>query len=290
MKLEMPSGKYVVAVSGGVDSMVLLDLLRLHPGLKLVVAHYDHGIREDATEDRLLVQEAAKRHNLPYIYDVGQLGPGTSEAVAREKRYAFLHKVREASGAQAIVTAHHQDDALETVVINLLRGTGRKGLSSLASTESVVRPLLGVAKSEIIDYAKRHNLQWREDSTNTNTDYLRNHIRHNVLPKWSEADKQRMLDIAQHMQRVNRELDDLLAEDTHEDLSREWFSLLPHNVAREVMATWLREHNVRDFDRSALERLTVAAKVAEPGKAIDVVKGHTVRVGKQHLALERPER
>lgn len=290
MKVEIPAGKYVVAVSGGVDSMVLLDLLRLYPGVKPVVAHYDHGIREDSGEDRLLVRQIAKRHKLPYVYDVGKLGPGASEALARENRYAFLQKVQQASGAQAIVTAHHRDDVLETMVINLLRGTGRKGLSSLASGEDVVRPLLEVPKSDIIDYAQRHGLHWREDSTNDNTEYLRNHIRHNVLPTWSEADKKRMLDIARHMHRVNRELDELLAPGTQQNLSREWFTLLPHNVAREVMATWLREHNVRDFDRGTLERLTVAAKVTEPGKAIDIIKGHTVRVGKQSLALVRPER
>lgn len=285
MQFEIPTGKYVVAVSGGVDSVALLDLLRLHPGVKLVVAHYDHGIREDSNEDKRHVQRLAKRYGLPFVYDAGHLGPGASEAEARDARYAFLRRVQRASGADAIVTAHHQDDVLETAVMNLLRGTGRKGLSSLVSGEGIIRPLIDVPKTELIDYAKRHGLTWREDSTNANTDYTRNHIRHNVLSKWSAADKQRLIDLVKTMRQVNQEIDDALAGSVQGSLSREWFALLPHTVAREVMAAWLRQHDVRDFDSPMLERLTVAAKVAEPGKAIDIVKGRVMQVGKQDLAL-----
>lgn len=285
MQFEIPTGKYVVAVSGGVDSVALLDLLRLHPGVKLVVAHYDHGIREDSNEDKRHVQRLAKRYGLPFVYDAGHLGPGASEAEARDARYAFLRRVQRASGADAIVTAHHQDDVLETAVMNLLRGTGRKGLSSLVSGEGIIRPLIDVPKTELIDYAKRHGLTWREDSTNANTDYTRNHIRHNVLSKWSAADKQRLIDLVKTMRQVNQEIDDALAGSVQGSLNREWFALLPHTVAREVMAAWLRQHDVRDFDSPMLERLTVAAKVAEPGKAIDIVKGRVMQVGKQDLAL-----
>src|SRR6476469_10942255 len=166
MRIEIPGGKYVVAVSGGVDSVVLLDLLRLYPGVKVTVAHFDHGIREDSHLDRAYVAELAKRYRLPFVYDKGQLGPDASEAEARRARYDFLSKVQQKTGSDALVTAHHENDVLETAIINLLRGTGRKGLSSLTNGEGIIRPLLDVPKSEIIDYAKRHGLQWREDSTN----------------------------------------------------------------------------------------------------------------------------
>lgn len=309
MKTNVPAGKYVVAVSGGVDSVVLLDLLARQDEapltsylvdepvstsepehLQLVVAHFDHGIRQDSADDRRHVAMLAKKYRLPFVYDSGNLGPDASEADARTARYAFLARAQQASGALGLITAHHQDDVLETAIINLLRGTGRKGLSSLTSNETVIRPLLEVPKSEIIKYAMQHELQWREDSTNLNTDYLRNHIRHDLLKSWSDMDKQRLLDIARHMRAVNHELDEILAADTSGNLNREWFVLLPHNVAREVMATWLRRHSVRYFDRGTLERLTVAAKVSEPGKAIDIVKGHSMYVHKRHLALMRSER
>jgi len=279
----MPGGSYVVAVSGGVDSVVLLDLLRMHPGVKLTVAHFDHGMRPDSRDDRLFVQQLAKRYRLPFVYHVGNLGAGASEATARKARYAFLKKAQAAAGAQAIVTAHHQDDMLETAVINLLRGTGRKGLTSLTSGEGIIRPLLEIPKSELRDYAERHGLTWREDSTNANTDYLRNRIRHTVLPTWSQADKQRLLGIIRHMREVNGSLDALLDDSLTPQLKREWFVLLPHNVAKEVMASWLRAQQIRDFDRHTLERLVVASKVAEPGKAVDIVKGHQLHISKDHL-------
>src|SRR4051812_28994279 len=106
MKSLVPAGRYVVAVSGGVDSMVLLDLLARQPDLQLTVAHLDHGIREDSIKDRQLVQQVAQTHGLPFVYNRVELGAGTSEAAARQARYEFLHQVRRNSLAQAIITAH----------------------------------------------------------------------------------------------------------------------------------------------------------------------------------------
>src|SRR5690606_5271626 len=106
--IKIRPGKYVVAVSGGVDSMVLLDLLRQKPKLELIVAHFDHGIRPDSAEDRKLVQRVAKHYDLPFVYAEGKLGPKASEALAREARYAFLRRVQAEQGAEAIITAHHQ--------------------------------------------------------------------------------------------------------------------------------------------------------------------------------------
>ncbi|MBC7581677.1 tRNA lysidine(34) synthetase TilS [Aeromicrobium sp.] len=300
MKIDMPGGKYVVAVSGGVDSVVLLDLLRMYPDVKITVAHFDHGIREDSHLDRAHVQQLARRYQLPFVYDKGRLGDGASEAEARQARYAFLAKVRERTQADALVTAHHENDVLETAVINLLRGTGRKGLSSLTSGEGIIRPLLDVPKSEIIDYAQRHGLVWREDSTNGDSKYLRNRIRNDMLPSWSMHDRGRLLAVSRRMRTVNQEIDTLISDvmprpggsSAHEPtaLNRQWFILLPHNVSREVMASWLRQHGVRDFDRNTLERLTVAAKTATNGKAIDIVKNHSMHVGPDHLALRVRER
>ena len=290
MKIEMPPGKYVLAVSGGVDSVVLLDLLRMYPGVQLIVAHYDHGMRDNSAEDRAFVQQLARRYRLPFVYDKGNLGAGASEAAARNARYIFLRTTKAASGAVAIVTAHHQDDVLETAIMNLLRGTGRKGLSSLTSGEGIIRPLLQVPKSEIIDYAKRHGLSWHEDSSNDDTTYLRNHIRHNILPGWSASDKQKMLAMASSGHALNTEIDSMLSGGLQPELNRAWFILLPHAVSREVMAEWLRQHDIRDFDRQTIERLTVAAKTSQPGKAMDVVKGQKLRISKDNLALERPER
>src|SRR5688572_18243464 len=174
MNFRLSPGKYVVAVSGGVDSMVLLDLLRERPKLELIVAHFDHGIRKESARDRKLVQRIAKSYDLPFFYAEGNLGPKAGEALAREARYAFLRKIQEEQGAKAIITAHHQDDMLETAIMNLLRGTGRRGLSSLKSRKELVRPMLEWTKKGIREYAEERDLVWAEDVTNDDERYLRN--------------------------------------------------------------------------------------------------------------------
>jgi tRNA(Ile)-lysidine synthetase-like protein len=288
-------GKYVVAVSGGVDSMALLDVLAKRPGLELVVAHFDHGIRPDSPLDSQLVTKIANRHGLKFVSHEGKLGPGTSEAVARDARYKFLKKVVNENSALAIITAHHQDDLLETAVLNILRGTGRKGLTSLASNSEIIRPLLNVPKADLIKYAQVHELEWREDSTNADTSYLRNYIRHNILSQFKEKDKKNLIKKLNELKDTNQELDKLLNEILINQIvegkvSRQWFSQLPHSLAKEFMASWLRQEGVREFDTGTLERLTVGAKTAAPGKQIDAVKGYKLAVNKYNLALKGPER
>jgi tRNA(Ile)-lysidine synthetase-like protein len=287
-------GSYVVAVSGGVDSMALLDALIKNPDVQLVVAHFDHGIRENSVGDREFVQETAKSLGLSFIYGEAKLGIGASEATARDARYGFLRKVLEDTDSKAIVTAHHQDDVLETAIINLLRGTGRKGLTALGGREDVERPLLNVPKKDIVAYARDRGLQWREDATNQDTDYLRNYVRHELLPRFDTGGRARLREIIAGMRTTNAELDGLLAGQLAErssagQLDRGWFAGLSHKVARETMAAWLRDQGLRDFDSKTLERLVVAAKTAESGKAFDVLHGTTLTVSPNHLALTGAE-
>ena len=145
LNIEIPTGKYVVAVSGGVDSMVLLDILAKQEDLNLVIAHFDHGIRPDSAKDETLVAKVAKRHGLVFTSKKVALGSNASEALARDARYRFLKTVVKDNHAKALITAHHQNDQIETAVFNLLRGTGRKGLGSLQSTELVLRPLISIS-------------------------------------------------------------------------------------------------------------------------------------------------
>jgi tRNA(Ile)-lysidine synthase len=295
MDIELESGKYIVAVSGGVDSVVLLHLLRKLPDLDLAVAHFDHGIRSDSAEDRKFVQELAKENGLPFEYGEGKLGPNASEATARSARYEFLSRVAKQHRVQAIVTAHHQDDMLETAIINMLRGTGRKGLSSLDNNGKVERPLLYASKQQLLKYAKSQGLVWREDSTNQEEVYLRNYVRRRLLSKFSEGDKKKLLKLIKQSKHTNSQLDTLLSQEINQysegnKLDRQWFHQLPHKVALEVMAAWLRANDLRGFDRKALARLVVAAKTARPGQRFDAINGTIMAVRKDDLALEAIER
>jgi tRNA(Ile)-lysidine synthase len=301
MDIDLMPGTYVVAVSGGVDSRVLLELLyqkkKQQEGnsWRFVVAHFDHGIREDSYEDRKLVQQVAKSMGLPFVYDEAFLRSTASEAIARTRRYEFLRKVKRSSNAKAIITAHHQDDLLETAIINMLRGTGRKGLTALSSRPEIVRPLLHVPKSELIAYAQDNNLQWREDSTNQDQAYLRNYIRHSVLSRFDEPAKIRLRQIITKLQSINYEIDTLLVNQLHVQsvggmIDRQWFNHLPHIVAKETIACWLRAHGESNFNSKTLERLVIAAKVGHPGDVFPLSKIHTLSIGRDHLALSILER
>ena len=290
MDISVAPGKYVLAVSGGIDSMVLLDVMRALPNIALVIAHYDHGIREDSGVDRLFVQRIAEQHSLPFFYEQGMLGAAASEATARAARYDFLKRVQGETNAQAIVTAHHQDDVIETAILNVLRGTGRKGLSSLMSTEAYQRPFLRITKQQILAYAHANHLQWREDSTNANEAYLRNYVRLRIVPQLSGSARAQLLAYIHQAQAVNPIIDDLLSRaiQTHghlNGLDRRWFTQLPYDISCEVMAAWLRRHDIRNFDKPLINRLVVHAKVAQPGRRIDINAEHFLDIDKVSLRV-----
>lgn len=295
MDLSVQPGTYVVAVSGGVDSMALLHVLAQQPDHRLIVAHFDHGIRSDSHLDRKLVQAVAQQHGLNFVYDEAKLGPGTSEEAARKARYEFLKQVQKAAKADAIITAHHHNDVLETAIINLLRGTNRRGLSSLRSRPGMLRPMLHIPKADLQAYAKDQGLVWREDSTNTDTTYMRNYVRHRLL---NSFDDERRTELAKHIatiHAINHELDEQLMNYLHvqpatDRLDRREFIRLPHVVAREVMASWLRNNSIRTFDSKMLERLVAASKTGRPGKQIDIVNKYRLQVARDHLALTHHDR
>jgi len=178
--------RVVVAVSGGLDSMALLHLLRFGrglPKLELVAAHFDHRMRPESREDALWVEGLSRAWNVPV--EVGEAEvPMTSEEAAREARYAFLEAVRVRTGARWILTAHHADDQAETVLFRIARGTGLAGLRGIPARRGVIlRPLLSFWREELEDYVRSAGLAPRVDSTNEERRFARNALRHDVLPQ-----------------------------------------------------------------------------------------------------------
>lgn len=294
--VNLPVGTYVVAVSGGVDSVTLLHLLdemsrRSDAEYRFIVAHFDHGIRSDSAEDRRLVQRLAAHYGMPFVYEQAALGNGASEAVARTARYAFLHKVRRASSAHAILTAHHEDDVIETAMLNLIRGTGGRGLHALRSRELVKRPLLGVAKKDLVRYAQANGLVWREDSTNANTALLRNYLRHQVLADMGVTRRSQILKLTRRASELSTEIDVLITNYLHvqpatNSLNRASFIELPHAVSREIMAVWLRYQAPSvEISKKLLERLVVGAKVGRNGKFVDVAAGFRLELAPKTITL-----
>ncbi|MDQ3123459.1 MAG: tRNA lysidine(34) synthetase TilS [bacterium] len=276
--INLRPGHYVVAVSGGVDSIALLHMLankygKKHKNVRFTVAHYDHGIRDSSHIDRALVNEVATEHGLPFVFEEGILGDSPSEAAAREARYKFLRTVQAHTGAHSIITAHHLDDMVETAILNIIRGTGRKGMSSLhKSKDGLVRPLLHVPKTHLKSYAEANGLTWHEDSTNLNQDFKRNYVRHSIIPKakkTSPQDYHKLVAILRRQRDINYAIDTHLETILHTQvaktkLRRRDVAALPYRVATELVAEWLRQNGKRQLSRWLVDRLTVSIRTASP--------------------------
>ena len=295
MELNLPNpGRYVVAVSGGLDSTCLLDLMVARPEYELSVAHFDHGIRQNSKNDLDFVANLAAQYGLPFLSSNARLGSNASEAEARTRRYRFLRQALNETKSEAILTGHHQDDRLETLVINLVRGTGRHGVSSIGISSDIKRPLLNVSREELKTYAQERALTWREDPTNNDDKYLRNYIRHHIMPRITGSDKASLVHLMNRQSELNQQIDTLAASFIDQnDLSKlnlKPLKLLPFKESRDVVSVWLRLNQLFNFDRRTLERLTVAAKTKRPGTLINVYGKTSAEVGKDFLALYNTER
>jgi len=190
---ESFSGKTLLAVSGGVDSMVLLHLYR---ALKVdfAVAHCNFQLRGVESDlDEKLVTDFCKKNNIPCFveqFDTMQIVETKKVSIqiaARELRYNWFKQICIDYGYQFIATAHHLDDQAETFLINFTRGTGIDGLVGIPEkNENIIRPLLNFSREDILNYAIENGVAWREDQSNATTKYLRNKMRHLVLPVLKE--------------------------------------------------------------------------------------------------------
>lgn len=290
VNISIKPGKYVIAVSGGVDSVCLLNMLSNMPKIELIVAHFDHGIRPGSPRDVLFVEDLASDFGLPFELGREKLGPSASEAQARQVRYSFLENVREKHNASAIVTAHHKDDVLETAIINLLRGTNRKGLTAILDNPRIVRPLVDVTKQEVYEYAKARGLKWVEDETNQEEKYLRNKVR-KLLTETNEEDKAKLHDLILSAKDVNNIIDVLISEQFNSvciddaSLKKSEFIKLPYDVSKEVVAHWLRIHNIQPSTKM-IERIVTTIKTAQPSSSIDIDKTHVLRIKKTDVSIE----
>jgi tRNA(Ile)-lysidine synthase len=182
----LSSQRVLVAVSGGVDSMVLVDMLREFSNA-VAVAHCNFQLRgQDSAQDEQLVESYCKRHQLTcHIkrFDT-KLPKQSTQMAARTLRYNWFEELCLSNNYDVILTAHHADDNIETLLINIIRGTGIEGLTGIPEQNGrILRPLLPFYKSEIIAYAQTHQIPWREDRSNQSGEYQRNAIRHHVIPE-----------------------------------------------------------------------------------------------------------
>ncbi len=316
--------KAVLAISGGIDSMVMLDIFareeakentqedeelqNYHSGNpKVAVAIFNHGTRPSAEDDVAFVQKMAgeKYEDLPCYTAKSNLGENAPEAIAREKRYEFLRELAaEMSKSEndknqkkvMVYTAHHLDDLVESVAINLLRGTGWRGLAVL-DAPGIARPLLEADlmprdlrdlvpfdKNAIRKYAARNEISFRQDPTNCEDNYLRNRVRE----KLGDFDEKRKIyDLWRKQKKLKREIDELVQEllpAENEPWQRSWFEDLAKAVALELLRAGTRRVGVA-ATRPQLEDFWQAIRSYAPGKSFNLPQDHLVKFTKETFWL-----
>lgn len=282
--------KYVVAVSGGVDSVVLLHILvsGRFGQHELIVAHFDHGIRPDSMDDAAFVRQLAADYELPFEMRREELGQNASEEKARDRRYAFLRSVAKKHKAK-IMTAHHADDMVETIAINVTRGTGWRGLAVLDSSD-IERPLLDKTKAELLVYAKDHSLTWREDSTNKETKYLRNDLR--IRLKDLDAESKQALQLYRNRQVfLRKEVDNETKRDIGvSPYARHMFIVVNDMAGLELLRAVFVQETGTSPTRPQLLRALAAIKVMQPGKVFEVGSAARLRFTRTHFVVETDRR
>lgn len=285
-----------VAVSGGVDSMVLLHALR-SLGHACHVAHVDHGLRAEASRaDEAFIARYCAEWDIPFrskeVDVTGGLAPGRSvQMAARELRYAWFNELVE-EGPSLMALAHHADDAVETMLLGLMRGTGPKGLAGIPAEQGpFIRPLLGVPRAAIEAYAREHDVPYREDASNHDGKYLRNRVRHELLPLFDAirpgAGKvlRRQVTLLKEAAAVlDAHLADIAASFTERDgkvqvpFDRVRTSLAPHALLQRLLAD-------RGFHPDAVSDMLVAIDEERTGATFHG-KGHAVHVDRGYLVIE----
>ncbi len=181
--------KTLLAVSGGLDSIVMLDLF-LKAGFPISVAHCNFGLRgKESDDDAGFVKMVCKKNKIKFhskkfkTESFAKKNKVSIQVAARELRYAWFRELMKKNDHSNVATAHHLDDSIETFFINILRGTGINGLTGIpVKSDKIIRPLSPFRRREILQYAKKEKLEWREDSSNSSADYLRNRIRQKLTP------------------------------------------------------------------------------------------------------------
>ncbi|HCA79613.1 MAG TPA: tRNA lysidine(34) synthetase TilS [Bacteroidetes bacterium] len=273
----------VLALSGGVDSMVMTELfarIRSTWNLSLVIAHVNHQLRgEESLGDEAFVRDQAERWKIPFYAErVDTYGHAASsrlskQEAARQLRYEVFERVRTKVNASAVATAHQADDNAETVLLNALRGTGVRGLAGIPVRRdpgAIIRPLLFARRSEIALFARENGIQFRDDSSNESNEYRRNYLRHNVIPAIEASKEFDFVTSLNRLSRLMRQLDGLLSAEVRQ--------LMPGMLTRDE----------RGSSSLHISRLRSKPEYLQEGLVLEILKrlGADAEAHKVHQVLE----
>jgi tRNA(Ile)-lysidine synthase len=310
--LIKPGDRVAAAVSGGADSVALLLLLvelRAELGIVLSVAHVNHKLREGESDaDQRFVEDLCLSHALELHCQAAPLHPNQHtgiEATARDLRYKFFCRLAAENGGMKIVTGHTRDDQAETVLLRILRGTGIRGLAGIhprivlrqqgSTVGEVVRPLLGFRRAELRDFLRAREQTWREDSTNQDPQFLRNRVRHAVLPILQESFGDAVVDNLSDLAEIARAEDGHWAV-SHPEIRARASALdaaallsMPIAMQRRLIRAWIETHapdTAVSFPMiEEVRELTSEA----PGKVLEIASGDRIRRTRESLQFETLE-
>ena len=298
----IPDGPALIGVSGGRDSVALLHALA---GRRVIVCHLDHALRAESAEDARFVARLAKQHGMEAVIARENVAARAKrrrqslETAAREARYAFFARVARERECPHVLLAHHADDQVETLLFNLLRGSGAAGLAGMSAHSTrrvggielhIHRPLLGVWREEIDAYIAAHALEFREDASNADPRHTRNRMRHEALPALEKAFgrevRRAMWRSAEILRAEDALLDSLVPAGIAADIDTAALRALPLAIQRRTLQAWLRAQGVADVGFEEIER--VRALLDGPRAKVNLPGGVHARRRAKKLFIERP--
>ena len=287
-KLLSLSDLYIVALSGGADSVALLLLLD-EMGYKVHALHCNFHLRgEESDRDERFCEDLCLKKNIPFHrihFDTlmyAETHKMSVEMAARELRYRYFEQLRKDIGAEAICVAHHQDDTVETVLLNLVRGTGLRGLTGIQPRNgAILRPLLCVTRTEIEAYLATKQQDYVTDSTNLETDFVRNKIRLQVVPllrQLNPAVSENIVRTAEHLTETQKVLDAVV--DTYKGSNQlDLCALQQVGSAEYIVFEWLKQYS---FNGSQVQQVISA----ETGSIFSSPTGYEVLKDRDRLLVE----
>ncbi|MBF8247627.1 MAG: tRNA(Ile)-lysidine synthase [Bacteroidetes bacterium] len=308
--LANPGQSILVAVSGGVDSMVLLDLfarIRRPWKLRIALAHVNHGLREvESDGDEEFVRMKAAHYDLPfYRTKVDTLSFASQERLtkqeaARELRYAFFEETRKTIGADVVATAHQANDNVETILLNLVRGTGLRGLAGIpVKRDNIIRPLLFAYRANIEEYAKEHSIDFRTDSSNSSLEYKRNLMRLQIIPSMESVFGPDILPSINRVSSTVRQFAASLETQVHEryelmvkssgngdvQVSLPLLHSEPSFMQEEIVLSLLRKLKLEASTKKVGAIIALGESIT--GSRLDLGKGHAIYRDRERLLVTK---
>lgn len=288
---DFQAANYLLAVSGGADSMVLLKLFS-ELGLKFEVAHVNYGLRgKDSDADEEIVEKTCKQLGIfLHLYRVSESDEKPENSIqewARDLRYTFFNKIKAKKNLAFTVTAHHLNDQLETFLINLSKASGIKGLSGIpANKNEILRPLLGFSKEGIYAFAEKNSVLFREDLSNRKNDYLRNFIRNEITPELLKINENFLENFGKSLMYL-KESADFIEENLDKIIAQ--MSVAENGKILLLKAEFFQQSDLVQFEilrRYGFNSKKEISKIlaAETGK-IFISESHELLVDRAHLVI-----